>query len=212
MKGFLLTSIVAGLEEQFGEKLIDELEGSIAMPAARVYSSLGDYPDDSVALIIQQAAPLVNMSEAHLAKLVGIHIFSNLIAMNSLWIEQSKIFFELIKSKDTALNRLQESAFPGFIAPKFECLEINPDLLEVNYKSSFLPADVAEGLICAMFSHFQEHFSIQRISTEPAMGYNQQFILRRRADNYQTIDLSCSNNSTSQDNRFEDSSSLFRTK
>jgi hypothetical protein len=47
---------------------------------------------------------------------------------------------------------------------------------------------MAEGLICAMFMHFDEQFSIERRPTEHAVGFNQKIILRQKPNRHKLAD------------------------
>ena len=182
MKGFVLTGVLHFLEKQFDEELVFELMDTHGMPTGGIYSPIADYPDTALNQLIERAAELLEMQFSKLSKILGVGLFSELLSLNPRWVTEAKSTFELLKSHDVALNKTIENAFPGFVAPSFSCLEINQDILEVNYKSLFLPADVAQGLIAAAIVHYNENFYVELIKHDPPVDFNLQFVLRRKCD------------------------------
>jgi len=178
MKGFVLAAVVASLEKQYGEMFSSDLMTAMEKPTGGVYLSVADYSDNTLDHLLANAATLLGMPRETLAKVMGVHLFSELIVINPQWIKQNTNAFDLVKSHDMALNEVVRLAFPGFVAPSFTWVEISPDILELDYRSTFMPGDMAEGLISAMFMHFDEQFSIERRPTEPAVGFNQKIILK----------------------------------
>ena len=188
MKGFVLTGVFDFLEKQFDEQLVFDLMDKYGMPLGGVYSPVADYPDNTLFQLLERAAELLDMPSSKLSKILGVNLFAELSSLNPFWVGQAKNTFELLKSHDVLLNKTVEEAFPGFIAPSFNCIEINPDILEISYKSTFMHADVAEGLISAAMIHYQENFSIESIKPHPPVDFNQRFRLRRKsADRVETL-------------------------
>ena len=181
MKGFVLAGVVGFLERAYGEKLAEAQKGLLADgPLSEIYLSMNDYPNNSLDDLITSAAKILSIKKCTLAKVIGVYLFSELMLINPAWVEQSSSSYELLKSHNTALNQLTAMNMPGFIPPSFDCTEINPDVLEVIYRSEFLPSDIAEGLIVGISSHYGEHLSIERIHEEPQVNFNRKFILRRK--------------------------------
>lgn len=183
MKGFVLTGVFDFLEKQFDEQLVFDLMDKYGMPQGGVYSPVADYPDNTLFQLLERAAELLDMPSSKLSKILGVNLFAELSSLNPFWVGQAKNTFELLKSHDVLLNKAIEEAFPGFIAPSFNCIEINPDILEISYKSPFMPADVAEGLMSAAIIHYNENFYIESKKYEQPVDFNLRFFLRRRCDN-----------------------------
>ena len=180
MKGFVLDGMMGFLARQYDKNLVSELIISMGHPAGGVYLSMADYPDNTLDLLTENAANLLEIPKQKLAKILGVYLFSELLALNPKWIEQSQNSFEWLKHHDLALHAITEVGFPGFVPPSFDCTAITENILEVNYRSTFLPALMAEGLIDAGSHHYKEHFSIEKVSENPQVGFNQKFILRRK--------------------------------
>jgi len=181
MKGFILTGFFDFLEKQFDEQLVLDLMDKHEMPLGGVYSPIAEYPDITLFKWLERAAELLEMPRSKLSKIFGVNIFAELVLLNPLWVAQAKNTFALLKSHDVLLNKFVEEAFPGFIAPSFNCIEVNPDVLEVSYKSPFLPADVAEGLISAAINHYNENFYLESEKYNPPVDFNLRFFLRRKS-------------------------------
>jgi|TARA_B110000259_G_scaffold138172_1_gene155560 hypothetical protein len=180
MKGFVLAGLLSHLEKQYGEEYTDDLIISMNREVSGVYLSMADYPDDTLDILVQTAAKLLEIPRAMLGKILGIHLFAELLVINSAWVEHNDNGLDLLKSHDMALNALTMAAFPGFVPPSYMCTQINSDMMEITYRSIFMPADMAEGLIGAMLGHYKEHFSIEQKSAEQQVGFNRQFIVRRK--------------------------------
>lgn len=179
MKGFILNAGISYLEKTYDELSIDDLLSSVDTPPGGVYSSMIDYPDTTLRYFLERAALLIGIPQKKLSKLIGVFIFSELIPISLSWVEESSNTFEMIKNHDEYLNQVVETAFPGFVAPSFKCVEISPDKLEANFQSTFMLADIAEGLIEAMIIHHKENISVEAIKTALVEGFSRQFILRR---------------------------------
>lgn len=188
MKGFLINAVLSHFEAEYHQLSMEDLLNSMDIPVGGVYSPMGDYPDITLHDLVETTSLLLGTSSRKLSKVIGVHIFSELIAINLSWTEESGSTFELLKNHDGYLNGIAETAFPGFVAPSFKCAEISPDRLEVNFQSTFLLADIAEGLIDAMIIHNKENISVEAIKTDPAEGCSGQFILRRNVRKLASID------------------------
>lgn len=183
MKGFVLTGALHILEKQFGEELVLKLMDTYGMPTGGIYSAISDYPDTALEQLIRRATDFLDIDISKLSKILGINLFAELMALKPQWVANANNTFELLKSHDAVLNNAIVNAFPGFVAPSFSCIEINPDILEVNYQSPFLPADIAQGLITAATIHYNENFFIESTKDDLPVDFNRQFILRRKCDN-----------------------------
>jgi len=180
MKGFVLAAMIGHLEKQYGDQVSSELLQSMNRSVGSVYLSMDDYPDNTLSILISKSADLLGFSGENLAKILGVFLFSELFAFNEKWISQNTNAFDLLRTHDMALNEIVRMAFPGFVAPSLSCTNISPDILEIDYRSTFLPGDIVEGLIGAMFIHYGEKFSIERSASDPEVDYNQKIILRRK--------------------------------
>lgn len=180
MKGFILIAAVAHIEHLYGDKITPEQMAYATDIDGEIYLSMSDYPDDSLDLLIKSVADLLGISKTKLAKILGVVLLSELLAVNPRWFQESKNTYELLKTHDLALNKMIEASFPGFVAPSLECSNITSEILQINYRSAFLPADMVEGMIDAISIHFDEQISIEKISVEPQVGLNQTFVLRRK--------------------------------
>jgi len=181
MKGFVLAGVVGYLESEYGEKVAEAQKVMLADgPLSEVYLSMDNYPDNSLDDLITSVAKILSIQKCTLAKVIGVYLFSELMVTNPAWVEQSSSAYELLKSHNTPFNQLTVMNMPGFISPSFDCTEINCDVLEVIYRSEFLPSDIAEGLIVGISSYYDEHLSIEKINVEPQVDFNRKFILRRK--------------------------------
>ena len=183
MKGFVLSGALSFLENLFDQDVVWDQMDYREIPKGGIYSPMIDYPDESLQKFIEHVAGFLNMPCSRLSKIMGIHLFAELLSLNPSWVEQAGNTFELLKSHGTALNEDMERAFPGFIGPSFDCFEFSSDRMKINYKSLFLPADVAEGLIAAAAIHYNENFFIEPIKPDLTVNFNLQFILRRKCKN-----------------------------
>ncbi|ETN92361.1 Heme NO binding protein [Gammaproteobacteria bacterium MOLA455] len=179
MKGFVLAAVVNHLEKHYGDQFSSELLQSMDRSLGSIYLSMDDFPDDTLSILLSNSAILLGVSTKKLAKIVGVLLFSEMFAINEKWISQNTNAFDLLRTHDMALNKIVSMAFPGFIAPSISCTNISPDILELDYRSTFLPGDVVEGLISAMFIHYGESFHIERSASDPEIDYNEKIILRR---------------------------------
>ena len=137
MKGFVITGFLEFIDKNFDEAIVNDLLDSREIPVGGVYSPMLDYPDNTLAEMIEGTAELLNMTDRKLSMIAGINLFAELLAVNPLWVEQAGNTFELLKSHDEVLNNFVEKAFPGFVAPSFGCVEINSDKFQINYNQCF---------------------------------------------------------------------------
>ena len=181
MKGFILAVVVEYLESEYGGEVTQDLKGIVPDgPLSDVYLSTYDYPENSLDNLISYVANLVGIEKGKLAKIIGVYLFSELMVLNPQWIGQCNNAFELLGTYET-INDILKSDIPGYVPPSLECIEIGYDVFEVGYRSTFVPPDVAEGVIHAIFIYYDEHFIVDRIPSEPQVDFNGKFILRRRS-------------------------------
>jgi hypothetical protein len=179
MKGFILNQLISYLEKTYDELSVENLLNTIGTPVGGVYSPMVDYPDTTLRDLVERTSLLIDIPQKKLTRLIGVWNFSELLSTNLSWIEESSNTFELLKNHDEYLNKFVELSFPGFVAPTFRCVEISPDMLEANFSSTFLLADIAEGIIDAMILLKKERISVEAIKTAACDECSRQFILRR---------------------------------
>ena len=182
VKGFIVAGVFEFLEKQFDEQVVQDLMDKHEMPVGGFYHPAADYPDITLFQLIECAAEVLDMPSSKLSKILGVALFAELALLNPCWVAQSKNTFDLLKSYNFHINKMLEEAFPRYVSTSFNCVEITPDILEVNYTSPFLPVDVVEGLIAAGSNHFNESFSVQLIKYDLPVDFNLRFILRRKSD------------------------------
>jgi hypothetical protein len=179
MKGFVLEGVVAHIETEYGAKYTDDLIISMNQEVTGLFA-MADYPDDTLDIMLQHAAKLLGIPRAKLGKVLGIYLFAELIVINSAWVEQNDNGFDLLKTHDMALRQLTMVAFPDFVPPSYVCTQINAEMMEIVFQSTFVPECIAEGLIGAMLGHYNERFSIEKKESDQQLGLTRQFIARRK--------------------------------
>lgn len=180
MKGFVLAYTVKFLTRKYGDQFSKELRQSMKGPQQGPYSYTEVFPDNTFAQLISNAATLLGMPSAELSRIIGANFFSELIKLNPPWADHNTNAFDLLKRHDMAMNEIVRMHLPGLEAPSFTYNQISPKRLDLNYRSTFMSGDVAEGLIAAMFVHYDEDFTIERRNRKGLDNYNEQFILRIR--------------------------------
>ena len=179
MKGFVLEGVLAHLEKEYGEKYTDDLIISMNLDVTGLFA-MADYPDDTLDILLQHAAKLLGVPRAKLGKVLGIYLFAELMVINSAWVEQNDNGLDLLKTHDMALRQLTMVSFTGFVPPSYICTQINSERMEIAFHSAFVPECMAEGLIGAMLGHYNERFSIEKKESDQQLGFNRQFIARRK--------------------------------
>jgi hypothetical protein len=179
MKGFMLEGVVGHIEKEYGKKYTDDLMISMNQEVTGLFATV-DYPDDTLDILLQHAAKLLEVPRAKLGKVLGIYLFAELMAINSAWVEQNDNGLDLLKTHDMALRQLTMIALPGFVAPSYVCTQINSEMMEIAFQSTFVPECMAEGLISAMLGYYNERFSIEKKESDQQLGFTRQFIVRRK--------------------------------
>jgi hypothetical protein len=180
MKGVSIASTVDFLETQFGEEFILDLMVLMEMPVGAVYMTMSDYPDNTHFRVITNAAKLRGIPVTTMAKIVGVFWFSDMIALSPKWIEDSNHALAALKNYNLTFCAILSKPYPGLVAPRFDCTEIDPYKMAIHYQSASIHGDVAEGFIGSVFAHYKEVFVVERINDEPQVGFNQQFIVRSK--------------------------------
>ena len=179
MKGFVLEGVVAHIETEYGAQYTDNLIILMNQEVTGLFA-MADYPDDTLDILLQHAAKLLGVPRAKLGKVLGIYLFAELMVTNSAWVEQNDNGLDLLKTHDMALRQLTMVVLPGFVPPSYVCTQINSEMMEVAFQSTFVPGCMAEGLIGAMLGHYNERFSIEQKESDQQLSFTRQFIVRRK--------------------------------
>lgn len=184
MKGFILTSALALIDRYMGPEVVEKLNNQLQLEPGGLYQSNADYCDREFTRLFDTLAEVSGMKPDRMYKSVGFFVFAESRATAPEWFETAVSAFDALIQHDVIVLASLEKAFPGYVGSVYECKREGRDALYIDFSSTFLPPQTAEGFILATFLHFDEAISIQLMPAENSVDddrFSQRFLLKRKA-------------------------------
>ena len=154
MKGIIFNLLEEVVRKEYGDDVWEDLLETAQVDGA--YTSLGNYPDESMMKLVAAAAKALNTPAAEVTRWFGRKSLP-------LLAERYPDFFSGHKSARTFLLTLNDvihtevrKIYPGSEVPVFEYDSSSPDVLFMGYRSRRKLCALAHGFTEAAAAHFGE--------------------------------------------------------
>ena len=162
MKGVIFVEFLQMVDEELGMEATEELIEDSQLASGGVYTIVGTYPDDEMISLVVNLHKKTQIPISTLLRKFGAYLFERFVLRYSNMMEEFTSGFELLKRIDDYIHVEVAKLYPKAQLPKFEYEEIGEDMLRLIYKSERKLPDLAEGLITAAMSHFNEKHTIEQ--------------------------------------------------
>ena len=132
------------------------------LESAGVYTTIGTYGDNEMISLVVNLHQKTKIPIPSLLKTFGEYLFGRFVLRYTNMIKEFNSGFELLRRIDDTIHVEVEKLYPEAQLPKFDYEDLDEKTLKLIYKSKRKMPDLAEGLITAAMTHFDEEHEIER--------------------------------------------------
>lgn len=166
MKGIVFTEFLELVEQKFGYAKVDEIIQQSNLPNDGAYTAVGTYDHDELLRLVTNLSDSTAIPIGDLVKQFGGFLFVRLAEGYPGLLENTSSSFQLLSRLHSYIHVEVRKLYPDAELPDFDHRTVEPDCLELTYRSTRPFADLAEGLIEACIQYFGEDADLRRDSTE----------------------------------------------
>jgi len=162
MKGIIFVEFLQMVDEKIGMETTEELIENSDLPSEGIYTSVGTYDDSEMISLVVNLQKKLNVPIPKLLRMFGEYLFTRFVLRYADMMEEFTSGFELLRRIDDYIHVEVQKLYPEAKLPKFDYEDLDEHTLKLVYKSERKMPDLAEGLITAGMSHFNEEHTITR--------------------------------------------------
>ncbi|GAB6144538.1 heme NO-binding domain-containing protein [Desulfocicer niacini] len=167
MKGLVFTEFIEMMENDFGFEVADRVIENSDTISKGVFTGVGTYPSrDMVALLTQLSAETqkpVNDLLLHFGK----HLFNSFSRLYAYLITDIKDTFGLLDNIEDFIHVEVKKLYPDAQLPTIDTRMVEPDTMELIYRSRRKMGHLAHGLMMGCAACFGETMEIQMENLVP---------------------------------------------
>jgi hypothetical protein len=163
MKGIVFTEFLEMTEVRFGYQMVDRIILKSNLPSRGIYTSIGDYPEDELFLLIDALHEEAKLEKKYLMTLLGAK-------MHESFIENYKNRLVAIASTTSFLNLLEiyvnmlvRSMYAKTKVPTIEIENVGMSKLIMTYYTENRISELIEGFIQGYLSVHQEKVKVHKL-------------------------------------------------
>jgi hypothetical protein len=158
VKGIVFTLLERAVVEDYGEDAWDDLLDGAGLVGA--YTSLGDYPDDDLRRLVEQASRTLGLPPQDIIRWFGRRALPALAASFPGFFRDHPNTRSFLRTLNEIIHPEVRKLYPGADVPWFDFQETPEGGLVMGYVSQRKLCAFAEGLIEGAAGHFGEPVSI----------------------------------------------------
>ena len=162
MKGLILDQLLDFLRESAGENFVQGLLDGLELPSGGAYTSVGTYDSDELVRIVGAYCEATGTEPAAAVRAFGEWVFPKLACKHFRAHPDPGGTFGLLRILHGVIHVEVRKLYPDAELPEFETADLDPDRLEVRYRSKRAFADLAHGLIVGCANHYGERIEIDQ--------------------------------------------------
>lgn len=176
----VFTEFLDMVDKKFGEAVTEEILDASDLASGGVYTAVGTYDHSELLHLVKSLSETTNRSVSNLVFEFGYYLFGRFAISYQNFFVGIASAFEFLSQIETHVHVEVHKLYPDAELPTFECRQINPQTLELTYRSVRPFADFAAGLIQGCIDHFKEKIDVQRIDLPPFKGTSARFLLTKQ--------------------------------
>ena len=160
MKGIVFTLLAQAVAEEYGEDAWDDMLDGAGLDG--VYTSLGDYPDEDLGKLVEQASASVALPAQDVVRWFGRSALPRLAVAYPGFFARHADTRSFLYTLNDIIHPEVRKLYPGADVPWFDFDETPDGGLVMGYASGRRLCAFAEGLIEGAAAHFEEPVSISQ--------------------------------------------------
>ena len=181
MKGVIFTEFLEMVDQKFSPELTESLIEKADLESGAAYTAVGTYDYREIVKLVILLAEKTNGSAAELQQTFGEYLFQRLATMYPGFFKEVNDAFSFLERLDDTIHVEVLKLYPDAELPQFEDHRLDPNTLELVYRSARPFADLAEGLIRGCIAHFGEAIDLAREDLAFSPETKTRFVLTRKA-------------------------------
>lgn len=162
MKGIVFIELHKLIENTWGPEYLEELIDKVELESGGIYTGVGYYDSAEVVALVTQISKDKNIPANDLVKIFGQHMGNFFIEHHNHYFAEAGNTFELLKSIDNHIHVDVKKIHADADLPTFSFEQVDDNTLILTYRSKRDMATLAEGLIEATATHYNENVTIER--------------------------------------------------
>lgn len=162
MKGMIFTNFRYLVEEQFGERVMDDILAACPLASEGAYTALGNYPHQELVCLLEELSRRVGVSTEELTVLYGAYLITAFRQQYPGYFSQAADTFAFLRQVQDVIHREVAQLFERADPPGFRWSQPSPDHLVLIYTSRRRMGTLARGMILACCEHFGEEIRVEQ--------------------------------------------------
>jgi len=162
VKGIIFTLLERAIADEHGDDTWDDMLDGAGLSG--IYTSLGDYPDDDLTRLVEQAEVMLGLPAQDVIRWFGRSALPRLAAANPAFFRDHVTTRPFLLTLNEIIHPEVRKLYPGADVPEFDFGETPAGDLVMGYRSHRRLCAFAEGLIEGAAAHFGEPVTIHQPS------------------------------------------------
>lgn len=177
MKGIVFTELIEMVEQQLGLETADHMICNASLKNEGAFTCVGTYDHDELIKMVVALSQETGVPASELVQTFGKYLFGRFAELYPQFFEGITGSIEFLRNVDRYIHVEVKKLYPDAQLPKFDIVEHENGTTEMIYSSQRPFADLAEGLIVACVSYFDDQVGVQRTNLGEQDGTHASFTL-----------------------------------
>jgi hypothetical protein len=180
MKGVVFSEFIEMVESQFSPETADEIILAADLASGGMYTSVGTYDHGEMLALVSQLSSKTSIPSMQLMQAFGAHLFGRFVELYPAFFDGVDGTFDFLSQIEDHVHVEVRKLYPDAELPTFDTSHLDPDTLEMVYRSGRPFADLALGLIRGCADHYNEHLAVEQLDLSDDGRTHVRFTLRRQ--------------------------------
>lgn len=166
MKGIIFTEFLGLVEEKWDADMVDDLIDACDLPSGGAYTAVGTYDHREIVALVSELSTRSGVPVPDLLRVYGQHLFGKLATAYPQFVNKTGSILDFLEGVENYIHVEVRKLYPDAELPSFETSRLEPNVLEMIYRSSRHLDDVCHGLIEGSLANFDVEGSVEREEIE----------------------------------------------
>jgi hypothetical protein len=162
MKGMIFTEFLRLVEEKWDADMVDDIIDACDLPSGGAYTAVGTYDHQEIVALVVELSKRSGVEVPDLLRVYGQHLFSKLALGYPQFVGKTDSVLDFLEGVENYIHVEVRKLYPDAELPSFETKRLEPQVLEMIYRSSRHLDDVCHGLIEGCITHFKKEGTVER--------------------------------------------------
>ena len=180
MKGIIFLEFIGMVENRFSLDTADAIITAAQLQTNGAYTTVGTYATQEMTALVTQLSRISGMPVPALLNAFGNYIFQRFSVIHAAYVSPHTTVFDLLSLLDNHIHVEVRKLYSDAELPSFTYEMLSPNCMLFIYRSKYMLADFAEGMLQGCIAHFNEQIHIDRQDQADTEGAHTRFTLTRQ--------------------------------